>query len=311
MPSPLPRRVVVAVDDNMVYALIVMLHSLKSSATKPFSVLIGYFQTKLSATHQKLIRACADSWGLSYELRELVPHPLFTERRHLTITTFSKFVIADQLAEPHLWIDIDTVARPGWDDMFSHIHDAPSRYSLVVAGKLEGPNTRFEGFNAGVLGWTNAPRKEWVPALASLPEKRFSSEQHLFNTLYRDSYLPVDVRFNFLSSWHTHSRELSQASIIHYSGPIKPWHLNRRHVASWHDINPSWAMWFQAEEAMLKSLAGTPLRRQVHALKRQALFSGRFHFGKGALAGAIMKMLAAVGPVGTPLVWLIRKRASR
>lgn len=311
MPSTLTRRVAVAVDDNMVYALLVMLHSLQTTKTQPFSVLIGYFPGKLSPKNQTLIRACGDHWGLDFELQELVPHPLFTERRHLTITTFSKFVIADQWKDQHLWIDIDTVARPGWDDMFSHIEGAGSKYSLVVAGKLDGPHTRFDGFNAGVLGWTQSPRKDWVPALASLPEKRFSSEQHLFNTLYRDSFLPVDVRFNFLSSWHTNTEELARASIVHFSGPIKPWHLSRRHAVSWQKVNASWALWFEAEKAMLSSAAPTPLRRQINAAKRQALFSGRLHMGKGALAGAIMKILAVAGPFGTPLVWLIRKRASR
>lgn len=308
MPSKSPDTVVVAVDNNMVYALLVMLHSLRETSSAPFTVVIGYFRGKLNERYKVIVQDCASHWGIEARLEELTPHPLFTERRHLTITTFSKFVLADQIASPHLWIDIDTIARPGWDDMFSDIHKAGKKHHLVVASKLESPHTRFEGFNAGVLGWTTAPRKQWIPALAALPEKRFSSEQHLFNTLYRDSYLPVDVRFNFLSSWHAHHKELARASIVHYSGPIKPWHLARRHARRWDSINPSWRYWFEAEERMVRSVRMSPLYRDIKKLRRAALFSGRLHLGKGALAGALMRFLALAGPIGVPFVWWLQKR---
>ncbi len=36
----------------------------------------------------------------------------------------------------------------------------------------------------------------------------------------------------------------------------------------------------------------------LHGLRRSALFSGRLHAGKGALAGWVMRFLAVAGPVG-------------
>jgi lipopolysaccharide biosynthesis glycosyltransferase len=179
----------------------------------------------------------------------------------------------------------------------------------VVAEKLQSPHTRFEGFNAGILGWTGKPRADWLPALASLPEKRFSSEQYLFNTLYADSAHAIDVKFNFLSSWHAQATELERSVIIHYSGPIKPWHLAPQHRKAWAGINPSWAYWFSAESMLLGGLRGSPLEGPVHKLRRRALFSGRLHTGKGALAGWVMRFLAVAGPLGNPLVSLIKRRA--
>jgi lipopolysaccharide biosynthesis glycosyltransferase len=248
--------VALALDDKMVYAFFVLVHSLASNATKPFSLVVGHFTGRLALHHQGLIREFTKHLGISLDLRELTPNPLFTERRHLTITTFSKFVISDEIPDCHLWIDLDTVAREGWDEFFDYLYSAPASAGLVVAEKLQSPHTRFEGFNAGILGWTGKPRADWLPALASLPEKRFSSEQFLFNTLYADSAHAIDVKFNFLSSWHAHTTELQRAAIIHYSGPIKPWHLAIRHRNAWAGINRSWEYWFSAESGLLDDLKG-------------------------------------------------------
>lgn len=305
------NQVALALDDNMVYAFFVLVHSLVRNARHPFSLIVGFFSGRLSPDHQRLIRHFAQQLEVPLTLRELSPHPLFTERRHLTITTFSKFVISDEVPEPHLWIDLDTVARSGWDEFFECLYSAPESSRLVVAEKLQSPHTRFEGFNAGILGWTAKPRADWLPALASLPEKRFSSEQYLFNTLYKDSAHPIDVKFNFLSSWHAHRKEMERSSIIHYSGPIKPWHLARRHRSAWKRINPSWDYWFEAEKSLLAEMRNTSLERSLLALRRQALFSGRLHTGKGALAGWVMRFLAAAGPFGDPLVWILARRAKK
>lgn len=303
--------VAVALDDHMIYAFFVLVNSLTTTARAPFRLIVGYFTGRLSESHLSLMNRYLCTTGIDYDLRELRPNPLFTERRHLTITTFSKFVISDQVADPHLWIDLDTIARAGWDDIFPPLLEAGKDVLLVVADKIPGPHTRFDGFNAGVLGWTAAERKPWVEALEQLPEKRFSSEQHLFNTLYQSNNHCVDVRFNFLSSWHADTEELRRASIIHYSGPLKPWHLPRRHARAWRSINSSWQAWFEAETSLTQSLAGSPLERELQRLARGALRSGRLHTGKGAAAGWFLRMLSLIGPLGTPLVWWLSSRAAR
>lgn len=307
-PSP-TRRVAVALDNNMVYAFCVLLSSLTSHATGPFSVLVGYFTGKLTRSNLDVVTAMLEHLGNHYDLQELTPHPLFTERRHLTITTFSKFVISDQVPEAHLWLDLDIVARPGWDDFFSTLMSRAVTTPLVVAEKLESKFTKFDGFNAGVLGWTRHAREPWIEELANLPEKRFSSEQHLFNTLYRDKYATVDSRFNFLSSWHHQHKELERSSLIHFSGPVKPWHLARRHASRWNPLNASWKFWFDAESQMLGQKLPVELRRTLLRLQKDALFSGRLHTGKGSLATLVLRILAVLGPLGTPLVWWLARRS--
>jgi lipopolysaccharide biosynthesis glycosyltransferase len=288
----------------------VLVHSLLHTASRPISLLVGYFEGKLSDANVALVQDYLAWQGADYEIRELTPHELFTERRHLTITTFSKFGLSDQYDGAHLWVDLDTVALPGWDGMFDAMHVAPEGVCMIVADKIAGPQTRFDGFNAGILGWTRHPRKDWLPELANLPEKRFSSEQYLFNTLYLGSVDYVSVGYNFLSSWHKNFANSDDVRIIHYSGPIKPWHLARRHRRAWQTINPTWDSWFSAEDALEEASMPQPLATRVQAAKQQALFSGRLHTGKGALAGWVMRALAVLGPLGDPLVAVIRRRSS-
>ena len=305
-----PRIVAVALDDNMAHAFFVLVHSLLRHAQSPFRLIVGHFVGRLAAKNQDLIRLFLQETGVDHDIRELTPSPLFSERRHLTITTFSKFVISDALTDAHVWIDLDTVAKAGWDDIFGPLHAVGDESALVVAEKIESPHTRFEGFNAGVLGWTTAPRQPWQEELTNLPEKRFSSEQHLFNTLYMDNHSVIDVRFNYLSSWHKEADELRRASIIHYSGPIKPWHLSRRHRNAWQVINPSWESWFEAEDALLAAPLNTSTIKKIRTGARRALTSGRLHTGKGALAGWFLRFLSVAGPLGDPFVALLSRRAS-
>jgi len=311
LPDTAPRDVVaLALDDRMVYGFVVLTHSLVTRSHKDAYFLVGFFDGQLSNRNQILIKNYLDWLGWDYELRQLEPDDLFTERRHLTMTTFSKFILADYFTEAHLWLDIDTIALDGWDAIFTSLHAAADDVSLVVADKIESPHTRFDGFNAGVLGWTTRKREEWLSALASLPEKRFSSEQYLFNELYKDGIQRVPASFNFLSSWHKESSAEKPAFIIHYSGPLKPWHLARRHAPAWRAINQLWEKWFDAEAEMLSTVADTPFAKDINQEKRRALFSARLYLGKGSLPSWVMRALAVLGPLGDPVVALISRRSS-
>jgi hypothetical protein len=53
------------------------------------------------------------------------------------------------------------------------------------------------------------------------------------------------------------------------------------------------------------------VKSQVLREKRRALFSGRLHTGKGALAGWVMRFLAVLGPLGSILVSGIQRRSGR
>lgn len=303
--------VVLALDNKMVYGFQVLIQTLVSTSQTNIFVLVGHLEGRLSSANKAHVQMVLEWCQVDHEIVEYPLHELFTERRHLTATTFLKFVISDELRRPHLWLDIDTIVTPGWDTLFEEIARAPRGVGIVVAEKLEGPNTRFEGFNAGVLGWTSTAREQWIDALRDLPEKRFSSEQYLFNTLYSDKTSSVEASYNFLSSWHEDLDGTTLPKVIHYSGPLKPWHLHRAHTANWRGINPTWDIWFAAESEALRSLRGSSLLRSTKRHAHRALFSGRLHMGKGAGASWFLRVLAMLGWAGKPLSWALAKRAKK
>ena len=81
----------------MVYGFLVLAHALVSTSRNKASFLIGFFEGQLSTKNQELVRRYLDWLGWDFDLRALTPNELFTERRHLTMTTFSKFILADDL----------------------------------------------------------------------------------------------------------------------------------------------------------------------------------------------------------------------
>lgn len=303
--------VVLALDDRMLYGFHVLAHSVIATArSAPFFV-VGFLRGKLSKNSQAYVKEVLDWCGVDYQLVEYSAHELFTERRHLTATTFLKFVIADELQQPHLWLDIDTMVTSGWDEIFDDIRKAPGEIGIVVAEKIESPHTRFDGFNAGVLGWTAHPRQPWLETLAGLPTKRFSSEQHLFNLLYAGRTTTVPADFNFLSSWHREFRHEKPPKIVHYSGPLKPWQLHRAQAPAWRTINPTWQVWFDAERRLLADIQGSTLARPTKRVARKALFSGRMNVGKGSAASWLLKILAILGPLSTPLTRALAQRRKK
>lgn len=303
--------VTMALDDHMVYAFCVLTHALTTNAKRPFTITVGFFREKLSAKNLSFVRMVLDQMEVSYELRELTPHELFSERRHLTVTTFSKFLLSDTIVGTHLWLDVDTIVRPEWDLIFDEIDAAPAGSGIVVAKMLTRQHNLTSGFNAGVLGWTSDARADWEPVLAKMPRKRFSSEQHVFNMLYAQSAHQIDVSYNFLSGWFRQQEQLDAAKIIHFSGPVKPWHLPRRHRKSWLAVNRSWEAWFSAEQSFRQAHVGTALSPHLRRAARVALFSGRLHTGKGALAGWVMRAISLLGPLAHPVVRVIMRRVTR
>jgi len=60
---------------------------------------------------------------------------------------------------------------------------------------------------------------------------------------------------------------------------------------------------------MVREPLSSELLATLLKLRRSALFSGRLHTGKGALAGWVMRFLAVAGPLGDVVVRVIRRRA--
>jgi lipopolysaccharide biosynthesis glycosyltransferase len=296
---PTPRRVVCAIDSQMVYGLVVAMSSLVSTSREPLTLTIGYLEGTLSEDDRRYLSAVMEHLGIPHDFANLASDPRFITQGHISPTTFAKFLLADSHPEAHLWIDADTAALPGWDDIFLAIDSATPDQGLVVAERGEGAGGL--AFNAGVLGWPEGSRRDWSSHLNEL-DLVDTQEQYLFNVLYAPSALRVSERFNLLTYRIDRVSSIEPPFIIHFAGAHKPWHMPRHYVQRCAAYGCPWSMWFAAETTLLSGMQGSHVLAETESRRDQALRSGTLRWRRDHRGLMFLRLVRALGPLGVPLV---------
>jgi len=308
--SPESTRIVSgATDDHMVYGLLVWASSLAESASSPFHLVVAFFEETLSAENIDLIDAVLDTLGVEHSFLPLTLDDRFQAQGHISPTTFTKFLIADELPQAHLWIDVDTTATEGWDELFAVVDNPSLPHDLIVAERGDkkkhvlssGSNPSDLPFNAGVLGWPSTPRRDWTSALAEAGDVP-TIEQYVFNVLYSTSCMKVPESFNTLTYRVDSFATSPIPKITHYAGAHKPWHLPRRFAGLCAEHECPWSLWFVAERALMSSLRGTDVSGRVIALSAKALSSGVLRFRRDHSGLWLLRLLDVLGPLGWGIV---------
>lgn len=307
-----------ACDDAMVYGLLVWAFSLRDTAAKPFHLVVAYLENRLSLRNKELIRSTLDHLKIAHSFLPLSPDERFLTQGHVSPTTFTKFLISDAITQEHLWIDIDTIALTGWDDLFEMVAKVPATTKLVVAERGRNGNTRADtvvvpsdlAFNAGVLGWPKGKRKEWAATMQSLGDVP-TLEQYTFNALYSSSLARVPESFNLLTYRLDQIDSQDLPHIIHYAGAHKPWHLPRRFATQCASYQCPWSLWFRAEASFLESLKGSPVFADVLRAQTRAMTSGRIFWRRDHSGVILLRLLRYLGPLGWLIVWGARALKSQ
>lgn len=304
------RHVVCAVDSQMVYGLTVLLSSLKDTSHEDFTLTVGYLGERLSEDDRTFLRWATEELAIDTEFLPLPDRDIFISQGHISPTTFAKFLLGDQYPTPHVWIDADTIALAGWDQLFDEVTACSTDEGLVVAER--GSNSSSQQgkpsdlpFNAGVLGWPAGARRDWETPLGSLAVVD-TQEQFLFNELYASTARRVSEKFNLLTYRVDSLDSNDMPYIIHYAGAHKPWHLRRDLAKACLDHQCPWAAWFEAEQKLHSQHGNTAfgrelLRRQKVALKAGTVRPRRDHSGYNFL-----RLLNGLGPVAPIVVNALR-----
>jgi len=309
--SPKPERLVtMAVDDNMAYAACVLLSSLQDSARESFAIALGFLSGSLSTENQDLIRKVCQSLGVRIEFEELEPDTRFITQGHISATTFTKFQLSDRHTEPHLWIDADTVALPGWDTLFDALDQAPRHAGLVVAerGNVGAGSLKKDAdpsllpFNAGILGWPEAARRDWSSALDEL-EVVSTQEQFLLNKLYATTAWRVSEKFNMMTYRIDSLNPRDLPFIIHYAGAHKPWQLSPRFRSECLRHHCPWSQWYAAEAALFDCPEVSSLLPALEQAAQDALRTGSASTNRQHTGLRVVKTLNFLGPLGWLLIW--------
>ncbi len=312
------KRVVTGATDNrMVYGLLVWASSLAHTASEPFHLVVAYFEGTLSEKNAALITGVLDHQAIEHSFLKLTLDDRFVTQGHISPTTFTKFLLADAILTPHLWIDVDTVAQEGWDTLFEVVTTSVEPVDLVVAERGDRTSTTSPEsfvpsdlpFNAGVLGWPATPRRDWAKALATVGDVP-TIEQFVLNLLYAPTCVQVSESYNTLTYRIDSLRGQPSPQIVHYAGAHKPWHLPRRFARSCLAHQCPWSLWFSAETEFLQSLTRSPWVEPVGRLAIETLSSSSLRWGRDHSGVWLLRVLKALGPLGWGIV-LLAKPLSR
>ena len=299
------RRVVCAVDSQMVYGLTVLLSSLKDTSHDDFILTVGYLGERLSQGDRDFLGEVTKKLEIDVEFLPLPDRDIFISQGHISPTTFAKFLLGDHFRTPHVWIDADTVALAGWDQLFDEVTACSAAEGLVVAER--GSNSSNQQgkpsdlpFNAGVLGWPEGNRRDWETPLASLDEVD-TQEQFLFNELYASTARRVSEKFDLLTYRIDYLNPSNMPYIIHYAGAHKPWHLRRDQAKACLDHQCPWAAWFEAEQRLHSQHGNTAFGRELLRLQEVALKAGTVRLRRDHSGYNLLRFLTSLGPVA-PIV---------
>ena len=304
------RHVVCAVDSQMVYGLSILLSSLRDTSHRDFSLTIGYLGERLSPDDRDFLAEVTKELEIDTEFLPLPDKDIFITQGHISPTTFAKFLIGDHYPTPHVWIDADTVALAGWDQLFDEATACSTAEGLLVAERGSTPSSQ-QGkpsdlpFNAGVLGWPAGARRDWETPLGSLAEVN-TQEQFLFNQLYAPTARRVSEKFNLLTYRVDSLDPNDMPYIIHYAGAHKPWNLRRDLAKGCLDHQCPWAAWFEAEQRLHSQHGNTAFGRELLRRQKVALKAGTVRLQRDHSGYNFLRLLTGLGPVAPIVVNVLR-----
>ena len=293
----------------MSYALAILLSSLEKTRSAPFQVTIGFLEGTLRESDRAFLREVCSHLKIRMNFLPLENRKVFITQGHISPTTFAKFLLADVVEGPHLWIDADTIALPGWDGIFSDILACTEEEGLVVAARGSHSSENWSQpsglpFNAGVLGFPGGAKREWETPLSSLRSVD-TQEQFLFNQLYAETAVRVSENYNLLTYRVDSLSSDNMPFIIHFAGAHKPWHLRRDLIAPCKSHHCPWSEWFSAEEDFLATTAGISLRNDMMLRQNSALSAGKIRLRRDHSGYVFLRSLQGLGPAARRVTLLL------
>jgi lipopolysaccharide biosynthesis glycosyltransferase len=257
--NPMKKRtLLICFDDQYALAAKVFLYNLvKVTPAKTrdnLSIIIGFHPGSLHETHINDLQVLSDKLALTVSFTPLETSMSDSEiseiEGHLPLSAWLRLVYLCESNEPFVYIDVDTLLLPGWEEIFTQLEvlielgkpimacrdmlELPSRYRPLNQGEvLSASADRY--FNSGVLllnpkEWIN--RKSFKEAIQiwGILNKQGCTwlDQDVLNYLFADDVIFLDQDFNFFANdpfmWEVSKRlsSVNPPKIVHFVGP-KPW----------------------------------------------------------------------------------------
>jgi len=241
------NRVVTAVDDNYLLPLLVMAFSAKKNSIDDFEIIVGYDKNRLSASNREIISKCFEIFEIPHQLESFSLSADFVDNRHISATTFLRLLMFDSIYGNVLWLDVDLICLPEWDEIFTE-YAAEMERNIICAAKnnLDYPEEILATtnnmalqvmgenyFNTGValvncdLWRREKIDKNWPYLHSNYEEFGFQfSDQCIINFACVDYYKILSSKYNSLAA--TQKRNpIEGRRILHFAGWFKPWQFTK------------------------------------------------------------------------------------
>lgn len=244
------KNICIATDDSYLIGAKVLIASIAKSTSDPvrsqLRINLAYLPGKLSENNIEKINHICLKLGLHLALHpfesQITDEDIFQggqARKHITSTTLAKFYFFDSMSEPFLWLDTDIAVREGWEQLLEYGSHFSQRLPYLVVG--DNPNH----FNAGVMGCLGgAPIEDWK---SEVGKHETSVEQHIFVNAMKNASVRCPQVYNSISRWGSDAKT-KEGLVIHYGGPIKPWHFRSSLWPSCKSNACGWHTWYESAE---------------------------------------------------------------
>jgi lipopolysaccharide biosynthesis glycosyltransferase len=240
-----PLTVVTGIDDNYVLPFLVMVYSAKINTQEKLQVTLGFDPKVLSEYSQDLVAQVLQMIAVPFEFVKLTLSSEMEARGHISSTSYSRLLLADQISGLMLWLDSDLICLPGWDSIFSENKNLPngavmsvvrdailSTMSIESLSNSSNESVRMMGpdyFNAGValidcdiwksLNYPNL----WPTILKESNMRGFEyADQCVLNFLCQRQVNYLPYKYNVLARAKKHNRR-EIPHILHFASGPKPW----------------------------------------------------------------------------------------
>lgn len=160
---------------------------------------------------------------------------------HFTPMTYSRLVLAEQMEDNFIWMDVDTLLRSGWDSLLrlpkippGFISRAVPEFSTSLQEDINNQAVQKAGtsyFNSGIMQIDpnafreNGLGEKWKTLAKEYNQRHFRYvDQCILNYMLAGVNIPLPKEFNFVPSfWGI--KQQQAPSVIHFAGKRKPWHV--------------------------------------------------------------------------------------
>lgn len=237
-----------SVNDAYVWPLLVHLTSL--AKVHPEShVHLGVLGNRISASNTDFVAAFCKRLGLKFTAVYLDPSSIpDSTTQHVSKEAFAKFLLADEIRDPHLWIDADTVLlRPIAVDEIkldgNLIGMVKTAEGIMTRGNNDLQTAGEMEFNSGFIAWSGPTRLDWDSYIRSVDHELVFEDQEVLNMLYAGKIAPLSGDLN----WSGSNLSFEEVAVLHFMGNHKPWHASERGRLMCLENQCAFGRWYEFE----------------------------------------------------------------